>query len=514
MAKSSKEKECPADKILNPKTKRCVKKTGAIGKRLLLKAPPKVLPNAPPKALPNAPPKQIKKIKTCPPDKVLNPDSKRCVKKTGALGKKILAAVIALPSAQTKHSKQVKSKQNQQIKSKQVKSKEKQQSKSKQVKSKQNQQIKSKQVKLKKNTKSKVKKSIVSNLTVSKGKQKFTNNIYKPPKEPEIATHIPPSPDDATFRNFIVAAIPELNYITVSNMKTLTDTDKLHKYHTISGASPRNVIGRLAAVIGPNYHKFLTQGPPLSSVITQEAHEKLRIIFDALQNHPRKKILIGQLLEGSKACINGIIQVINTVYNEINVVDSLENQILTLLENAKEFALDEFIVKRHPKSNKPSVLNNINKASEQFAHLRNAYVKLLGHELGLRKSNIRLAKTDKYANEKYTISKDVALKEIKAKIKLKDFVNTIINDVNNEVCSIPHTIDRVKLTNWAYNIEYSGDTFDGKNYPQIDGFTDNYLWDESTKNKFPSEPKDKNLAWLSKDSALKMLELEGFVTKK
>jgi hypothetical protein len=57
----------------------------------------------------------------------------------------------------------------------------------------------------------------------------------------------------------------------------------------------------------------LTQGPPLSSVITQEAHEKLRIIFDALQNHPRKKILIGQLLEGSKACINGIIQAINTV---------------------------------------------------------------------------------------------------------------------------------------------------------------------------------------------------------
>lgn len=474
MAKSKKEKECPPDKILNPKTKRCVKKTGSIGKQLLLKALPKApsKENLTKKKVAKTVPKQVKKIKTCPPDKVLNPESKRCVKKTGALGKKLVAALIVLPKMHSKLQK-VHSKQKQ-IQSKQTKSKQK---------------------------------------TLKKGSFEFTDNIYKPPKEPEIATHIPPSPDDATFRNFIVSEVPELDYITVSNMKTLTDTDKLHKYHTISGASPQNVIGRLSAVIGPNYHRFLTQGPPLSSVITQEAHEKLRIIFDALQNHSRKKILIGQLLEGSKACINGIIQAINTVYNEINVVDSLENQILTLLENSKEFALDEFIVKKHPKSNTPSVLNNIKKASEQFAHLRNAYVRLLGHELGLRKSNIRLAKTDKYANEKYTVSKDVALKEIKAKIKLDDFVNAILNDVNNEVCSIPHTIDRVKLTNWAYNIEYSGDIFDGKKYPQIDGFTDNYLWDESTKNKFPSEPKDKNLAWLSKDSALKMLELERFIKK-
>lgn len=480
MAKSNEEKECPPDKILNPKTKRCVKKTGSIGKQLLLKALPKAPPkeNLTKKKVAKAAPKQVKKIKTCPPDKVLNPESKRCVKKTGALGKKLVAALIAPPKVHSKQ-KEMQSKQ---------KDKKKEQVQSKQTKSKRK--------------------------TSKKGTFEFTDNIYKPPKEPEIATHIPPSPDDATFRNFIVSEVPELDYITVSNMKTLTDTDKLHKYHTISGALPRNVIGRLAAVIGPNYHKFLTQGPPLSSVITQEAHEKLRIIVDALQNHLRKKILIGQLLEGSKACINGIIQAINTVYNEINVVDSLENQILTLLENAKEFALDEFIVKRHPSSNKPSVLNNIKKASEQFAHLRNAYVQLLGKELGLRKSTITLAKTDKHANIKYTISKDVALQQIKAKIKRNDVVDAIINDVNNEVCSIPHTIDRVKLTNWAYNIEYSGDTFDGKKYPQIDGFTDNYLWDETTKNKFPSEPKDKNLAWLSKDSALKMLEFEGFVTKK
>jgi hypothetical protein len=206
MAKSKKEKECPPDKILNPKTKRCVKKTGSIGKQLLLKALPKApsKENLTKKKVAKTVPKQVKKIKTCPPDKVLNPESKRCVKKTGALGKKLVAALIVPPKVHSKppkvHSKppRMHSKQEQ-IQSKQTKSKQK---------------------------------------TLKKGSFEFTDNIYKPPKEPEIATHIPPSPDDATFRNFIVAAIPELNYITVSNMKTLTDTDKLHKYHTISGASP------------------------------------------------------------------------------------------------------------------------------------------------------------------------------------------------------------------------------------------------------------------------------------
>lgn len=53
--------ECPPDKIINPATGRCVLKTGKIG-RTILQTP-------------------------CPPDKVRNPTTKRCVKKTGAIGK-------------------------------------------------------------------------------------------------------------------------------------------------------------------------------------------------------------------------------------------------------------------------------------------------------------------------------------------------------------------------------------------------------------------------------------------
>ena len=78
-AKSSKPKnECPDDKILNPKTKRCVSKTGALGKQLLQKE------NKPSSAAKSPKPKN-----ECPDDKILNPKTKRCVSKTGALGKQL-----------------------------------------------------------------------------------------------------------------------------------------------------------------------------------------------------------------------------------------------------------------------------------------------------------------------------------------------------------------------------------------------------------------------------------------
>ena len=57
---------CPSDKIRNPRTNRCVKKTGRIGKKLL-----------------------PSKDKECDENKVVNPKTKRCVKKLSRIGRKL-----------------------------------------------------------------------------------------------------------------------------------------------------------------------------------------------------------------------------------------------------------------------------------------------------------------------------------------------------------------------------------------------------------------------------------------
>lgn len=64
--------DCPAGKIRNPETKRCVSKSGPIGKRLLLKP-------------------RSRSSDGCASDQIRNPASGRCVSRTGPTGKRLLS---------------------------------------------------------------------------------------------------------------------------------------------------------------------------------------------------------------------------------------------------------------------------------------------------------------------------------------------------------------------------------------------------------------------------------------
>jgi ribA/ribD-fused uncharacterized protein len=79
-------KGCPPDKILNPATGRCVSRTAKLGKSILQNQTRKASPK-------KASPKNVS-IKACPPDKIVNPATGRCVSRTAKIGRSILAAVI------------------------------------------------------------------------------------------------------------------------------------------------------------------------------------------------------------------------------------------------------------------------------------------------------------------------------------------------------------------------------------------------------------------------------------
>ena len=87
-AKSGKSTLCPDDKIYNPDSERCVLRTGKIGKAILSSKEKS---------------SKEKSSKTekgkCPNDKVYNPDTEKCVLRTGKIGKKILGE--ATPKGKT-----------------------------------------------------------------------------------------------------------------------------------------------------------------------------------------------------------------------------------------------------------------------------------------------------------------------------------------------------------------------------------------------------------------------------
>jgi DNA polymerase beta len=88
MSKILKKKDCKEGKILNPETQRCVSITSPLGKKLLAKIKsPKS--NSPKKV--SSPKVKKEEMKVCKEGKILNPETKRCVSITSAIGKKLLA---------------------------------------------------------------------------------------------------------------------------------------------------------------------------------------------------------------------------------------------------------------------------------------------------------------------------------------------------------------------------------------------------------------------------------------
>jgi serine/threonine protein kinase len=79
-------KPCKTDEIRNPATNRCVKKSGKVGKELLKKKPSS---NKSPRVSSKKSPKK-KSEKKCKSDEIRNPATKRCVKKSGKIGKELL----------------------------------------------------------------------------------------------------------------------------------------------------------------------------------------------------------------------------------------------------------------------------------------------------------------------------------------------------------------------------------------------------------------------------------------
>jgi len=71
--------KCPPNKILNPKTKKCVSRTGKIGRKLVQSSKSK-----------SSAEKKKPPTKICPPNKIINPKTKRCVSRIGKIGRELV----------------------------------------------------------------------------------------------------------------------------------------------------------------------------------------------------------------------------------------------------------------------------------------------------------------------------------------------------------------------------------------------------------------------------------------
>lgn len=78
-------RNCPPDKIINPYTGRCVSRTGRVGRQLLRGEEPRQQQQQQqqPRTGNDCP-------RPCDPTKICNPQSRRCVSRTGTIGRRLL----------------------------------------------------------------------------------------------------------------------------------------------------------------------------------------------------------------------------------------------------------------------------------------------------------------------------------------------------------------------------------------------------------------------------------------
>ena len=88
-SRSSTKKTCPSTKVLNPKSGRCVSKTGRIGRKLSETQNNKLIRRKSRISNKRRRSRRGSVKKTCPPNKVLNPKTGRYVSKTGKIGKRL-----------------------------------------------------------------------------------------------------------------------------------------------------------------------------------------------------------------------------------------------------------------------------------------------------------------------------------------------------------------------------------------------------------------------------------------
>lgn len=113
---ATKTKKCASSHIINPKTGRCVLKTGPTGKKLLAQKKKSKSPSRPPKSRVIADEDTMCGKKHCTDIQICNPKTKRCVLKKGAIGKRLLAGSVnpekKLSKKSTKKSSAKKKKEN------------------------------------------------------------------------------------------------------------------------------------------------------------------------------------------------------------------------------------------------------------------------------------------------------------------------------------------------------------------------------------------------------------------
>lgn len=223
------------------------------------------------------------------------------------------------------------------------------------------------------------------------------------------------------------------------------------------------------------YNKGLRMVQGNAALVEHSKHAIRYIIWRCSQLPvAERKTHLKALCEAFTSCQAEQARVIDSIYGELSGRDKgLREQILAMLDRAKQRTLDEVTLHFHPGSDR----------SARMPHIQSRYRVELGLVLGL--SGIETAKMDQHIEGPISSARLASFEALfRERFSVSDFVKEVVADVNQQEKDVERFIIPSTLFKWAQP----------ENLKENHGF-DSYsiFYDEDQPDKYDGKPKQENM---------------------
>lgn len=241
--------------------------------------------------------------------------------------------------------------------------------------------------------------------------------------------------------------------------------------HNLCSKSDFSVLNRdRKTAVGQLIEQTVKNGFPLIHDYDEKERSKFRIryiLFTILKGSLKpeaRQAIQKRLIDAFKDCQTGQYEVVSDIYYDLCQSGTLASSFKMRWEKYKLMLLDAWIVERHPDTK-----HNPGNPSEQFPHVKSAYIELLSEELGLPGLEFATGDMNRPSRSAITMgdNKRSLIDQYKNRIKPKEFILMLCGIINDPKDTL---IAKDLVHNWG---KMQGDKWFGyyqkeKNYSGID----------------------------------------------
>lgn len=191
-------------------------------------------------------------------------------------------------------------------------------------------------------------------------------------------------------------------------------------------------------------------GSPMNSMIIPAARHIFALMAKLPPQHPKRVDCLTTLALSCQDCQQVQAREILRIFGDLTSQNAtLEGQLKYSLVREKEAALNRYISRRHPQCD---LDHRQVQPPQQRVHLFSGYVSLIGERFGL--DGVVAARSDRFLDgalrEIGHVDVGALISQLKESMSVKDWLQTLLADINNQAEDADRLVDRACLFEWAH----------------------------------------------------------------